>query len=114
MDGTLCYGPRKYIDKFMGQYENMFGCKPREYTSTLEKGNHPKVDCSDELDNKGIKRYHTMIGCLQWAVSFGRFDIQTATMTMSRFCSAPQQGHLDRLKRIYGYLKKFSSAAIRV
>jgi hypothetical protein len=27
MDGTLCYGPRKYIDKIMGQYENMFGCK---------------------------------------------------------------------------------------
>jgi hypothetical protein len=33
MEGTLCYGPRKYIDKIMGQYENMFGCKPREYTS---------------------------------------------------------------------------------
>jgi hypothetical protein len=25
MDGTLCYGPRKYNDKVMGQYENMFG-----------------------------------------------------------------------------------------
>jgi Reverse transcriptase (RNA-dependent DNA polymerase) len=114
MDGTLCYGPRKYIDKIMGQYENMFGCKPREYTSPLEKGDHPEVDCSDELDNEGIKRYQTMIGCLQWAVSLGRFDIQTATMTMSRFRSAPRQGHLDRLKRIYGYLKKFSSAAIQV
>jgi hypothetical protein len=37
MDGTLCYGPRKYIDKIMGQYENMFGYKPREYTLPLEK-----------------------------------------------------------------------------
>ena len=33
---------------------------------------------------------------------------------MSRFRAAPRKGHLDRLKRIYGYLKKFSSAAIRV
>jgi hypothetical protein len=55
-----------------------------------------------------------MIGCLQWAISLGRVDIQTATMTMLRFCSAPRQGNLDRLKRIYGYLKKFSSASIQV
>jgi hypothetical protein len=54
MDSTLCYGPRKYTDKIMAQYENMFDCKPREYTSPLEKGNHPEVDCSDELDSDGI------------------------------------------------------------
>jgi hypothetical protein len=35
-------------------------------------------------------------------------------MTMSRFCAAPRIGHLNRLKRMYGYLKKFASAAIRV
>jgi hypothetical protein len=40
-DGTLCYGPRKYIGKIMDQYENMFGSKPKEYTSPLEKGDHP-------------------------------------------------------------------------
>jgi hypothetical protein len=114
VDGTLCYAPRKYIDKFMGQYENVSGCKPREYTSPLEKGDHPEVDCSGESDNKGIKRYQTMIDCLQWAVPLGRVDMQTATMTISRFRSAPRHGHLDRLKRIYGYLKKFSSAAIQV
>jgi hypothetical protein len=109
-DGTLCYGPRKYINKLMGQHENMFGCKPKEYTSPLEKGDHPEIDTTEELDEAGIKRYQTMIGCLQWAVSLGRFDIQT----MSRFRVAPRKGHLDRLKRMYGYLRKFSSAAIRV
>jgi hypothetical protein len=55
-----------------------------------------------------------MIGCLQWAVSLGRFDIQIATMTISCFWAAPRVGHLNRLKRIYGYLEKFSSAAICV
>jgi hypothetical protein len=55
-----------------------------------------------------------MIGCLQWAISLGQFDIQTATMTLSRFRTAPRQGHLNRLKQIYGYLKTFSSAAIRI
>jgi hypothetical protein len=66
MDGTLCYGPRKYIDKIMGQYENMFGCKPLENTSHLEKGNHPEVVCSDELVVNGIKRYQTRIGCTMY------------------------------------------------
>jgi hypothetical protein len=113
-DGTLCYGPRKYIVKLMDQYESMYGCKPKVYTSPLEKGDHPEIDTSEELDEEGIKRYQTMIGCLQWAVSLGRFDIQTATMTMSRYRVAPRIGHLHRLKRMYGYLRKFSSAAIRV
>jgi hypothetical protein len=39
----------------------------------------------DELDEEGIKSYQTMIGSLQWAVSLGRFDMQTATMTMSHY-----------------------------
>jgi hypothetical protein len=67
----------------MDQYENMFGSKPKEYTSPLEKGDHLEIDVAEELDYGGIKKYQTMIGCLQWAVSLGRFDIQTATMTMS-------------------------------
>jgi hypothetical protein len=54
-----------------------------------------------------------MMGALQWTVSLGRFDILAAVMTMSRFRIAPRDGHLDRLKRIYGYLKKFKSGTIR-
>ena len=103
-DETLCYGPRKYIMKLMDQYEGIFGCKQKEYVSPLKKGDHPETDASEELDEEGVKRYQTMIGCLQWAVSLGRFDIQTATMTMSRFRVAPRSGHLSRLQRIYGYL----------
>jgi hypothetical protein len=35
-------------------------------------------------------------------------------MTMSRFCTAPNKGHLERLKIIFEYLQQFKSAAIRV
>ena len=112
--GTLCFGPRKYIAKMIDQFERMYGFKPKEYSSPLEKGDHPEIDTSAELNQDGIKIYQSMIGSLQWAISLGRFDIQTATMTMSRFRTSPRQGHLDRLKRMYGYLRKFKSAAIRV
>jgi hypothetical protein len=39
----------------MDQYENMFGCRPKEYTSTLEKGDHPEIHDTDELDIEGLK-----------------------------------------------------------
>jgi hypothetical protein len=43
----------------------------------------------------------------------GRFDIAVHVMTLGRHRAAPHVGHLDRLKRICGYLKKHRDAAIR-
>ena len=112
--GVLCFAPRKYIDKMMEGYMKMFGNKPKEYDSPLDKGDHPELDESEELDQEDIKKYQSLIGSMQWAVSLGRIDITTAVMTMSSFRVAPRQGHLDRLKRICGYLLKFKSSAIRI
>jgi hypothetical protein len=56
-NGTLCFGPRKYIEKIIEQYERMFGSKPKEYTSLLEKGDNPEIDTSDELGPDNIKVY---------------------------------------------------------
>ena len=98
------------IDNFV----KMFGKKPKEASSPLEKNDHPELDNSDLLDDDGVSIYLSMIGACQWAISLGRFDISTATMTMSQFRAAPRTGHLDRVKRIYEYLRKFRGAAIRV
>ena len=46
-------------------YERMFGSKPRLYTSPLEKGDHPKLDTSEELDEKDIKKYQSLVGAMQ-------------------------------------------------
>jgi Reverse transcriptase (RNA-dependent DNA polymerase) len=112
-DGTQAWGAQTYIKKMLSNYERMFGTKPKEYSSPLEKGDHPEMDVTDELDDQGIAMYQSLIGALQWAVTLGRFDIQCAVATMSSFRTAPRQGHLDRLKRIYGYLKRKPDAAIR-
>ena len=113
-DGVLCFAPRKYIEKMIDTYERMFGSKPKAYTSPLEKGDHPELDTSEELDEAGITKYQSLIGAMQWAVSIGRIDITTAVMTMSGFRTAPRIGHLERCKRIYGYLSKMKHAMIRV
>jgi hypothetical protein len=57
----------------MDQFKNIYDCKSKEYTSPLENGDNLEVNTSEELDEKGIKLYQTMIGCLQWA---GFMDIK--------------------------------------
>jgi hypothetical protein len=95
-------------------YERLFGCKPKQtYRSPLEKGDHPEMDTTELLDADGIQIYQSLVGAMQWAVSLGRFDISTAVMTLSGFRAAPRIGHLDRAKRVYGYLAQFKHATIR-
>ena len=98
--------PTKYIDRMIENYYRITGEKPKEVTSPLVKGDHPELDTSKLLDEGGIKLYQSFIGTLQWVVTLGRLDIFSAVMTMSSFRSAPREGHLTRVKRIYGYLKK--------
>jgi hypothetical protein len=83
-------------------------------TSPLEKEDHPELDTSEQCDTDQIAQYQSIIGVLQWIVTVGRFDINTAVMTMSGLRMAPRIGHLNRLRRIYGYLSKMRYASIRI
>jgi Reverse transcriptase (RNA-dependent DNA polymerase) len=83
-DGTLCITSLKYVEKMIANYEKILGELPRQTcTSPLEKGDHPELDTSEFLDEQGIELYQSLIGAPQWAVTIGRFDIQTAVMTLS-------------------------------
>lgn len=113
-EGVMCMGPRKYIERMMIQYETMFGTKPKGvYTSPLLSNDHPELDTSELLDDDGIHQYQSLIGALQWTITLGRLDIATAVMTMSGFRVAPRVNHLERLKRICGYLSKMKHGFIR-
>ena len=82
-------------------------------SSPLEKGDHPELDDTDLLNNEGVQRYQSLIGSLQWAVSIGRIDVTTAVMSLSSFRAVPRKGHLERAKRIVGYLRKMKHGVIR-
>ena len=115
-EGTLCFGPKKYIKKILDAYKSptMFNESPQKCRSPLEKGDHPELDASELCSHEDTKKYQSMIGALQWLISLGRFDIATAVMSMSRFRAEPRVGHLERVKRIYGYLLGHDKGAIRV
>jgi hypothetical protein len=87
-------------------YISMFGKKPKAYVSPLDE--------SDLLDFEGIKQYQSLIGSIQWAVQLGRFDVATATMTLSAYRAAPHVGHLERAKHLVGYLVKNRNGLVRV
>ena len=91
----------------------MFGEKPKQTVlSPLEHGNHPEVDDSDSLDENGIHQCQSLIGSLQWVLALGRHDIACVVMSMLSCHVAPRQGHLERLKRICGYLMKMQHFGI--
>ena len=70
-------------------------------------GDHPESDTSDFCDQDQTKQYQTIVGQLIWLAGLGRFDIAVHVMTMSRFRQQPRIGHLERLKKIVGYLANF-------
>ena len=113
-DGSLAFGPKKYVTKMMSNYERMFGELPRKYKSPLDHGDHPELDTSPLLEPEDVAKYHSMIGALQWLVSLGRFDVLSATVTLSRFRAEPREGHLARAKHVYGYIRSQPDGAIRV
>ena len=88
-------------------YERLFGEKPMGYSSPREKGDHLELDMSPELNEEGRAIYMSLVGQSQWLISLGWFDIACAIMTMSRFRAAPREGHMERMKRIYGYVKQY-------
>jgi hypothetical protein len=83
-------------------------------SSPLEENDHPEMDASPFLQQYETQQFQSLIGAMQWAVSIGRLDIATAVMSLSSFCAMPRRGHLERAKRIYGYLGKMEEARIRV
>jgi len=91
--------PWKYIEKMCATFEQLLGHPPKQVvTSPIEKNDHPELDTSELLSHDDIKKYQSLIGALQWAVSFGRFDIMTSIMTL---CSCD---HIECVKHINGYL----------
>ncbi len=112
-DGTLCYGAQTYVKRMVDNYKMMFGELPQEYHAPMEKGDAPEFDDTPLCGPDGIQKYQSLLGAVQWTISLCRLDVCQAVMSLSRFRAAPREGHLERLKRLIGFLKKRAGGAIR-
>lgn len=77
----------------------------KHYDTPMATDDHPEIDDSAILDEKYQSIYRLLIGSAQWTITLGRLDILYAVATLSRFQQQPTKGHLDRMIRVFGYLK---------
>ena len=112
-DGTLAADPRRYVNKILESYESMFKEKPRKSRPPLEEGDHPELHTPELCDEHQTNQLQTLVGQLQWLISPGHVDIAVHAMSLPRFRAQPRKGHLDRTKRIVGYLLFLPDGAIR-
>ena len=46
-----------------------------------------------------------LVGCTNWKATIGRFDVYFFVFTMGRYNSAPRNGYLGAMMRIFGSFK---------
>ncbi len=78
-----------YVKNVCEKLEKLYDMQLKSYGSPMDKDDHPELDESEFLPDDLINRYQMLVGCAQWAVTLGRWDIQYATNTMARFAHQP-------------------------
>ena len=103
--GRWCIGCKKYLTEAILRIEKMFGELPKKATP-MEDGDHPEEDDSEVLGDSDHQKYQMLMGMLNWVICLGRIDVAFAGSSLGRFSACPRKGHLERVLRVFGYLKK--------
>jgi hypothetical protein len=112
-NGTLTWGAKTHCKRNVDQCESTFGAPPKEHASPVDKDNNPELDTTEEAGPEDTRHCQSLNGSFQWAISLGRHNICCSTMSIGKFRAAPRVGHLKRLNRICGCLKKHPEGAVR-
>jgi hypothetical protein len=103
--GRWCVGCKKYLIEATNRIEKIFGDLPKKNTPMVTS-DHPEEDTTRLLNEDEQNNYQMLIGILNWVTCLGRIDIAFAASSLSRFSACPREGHLNRVLRVFGYLKK--------
>ena len=106
---TMCMDAKRYVDKMCDNYSKLFPNSPiqKQYRQPLGTNDHPELDVTAFCNKDETEIFQSLIGSIQWALSIGRMDVQTAVTTISSFQEQPGVGHLERLKCMVGFLASF-------
>ena len=70
------------------------------------------MDDTDILPPDDISVYQMLIGCLKWAVTLGRYDVQYTTNTIARSGKNMWDGHTKRALQVFGFLQHHMQAKL--
>jgi len=111
-DGCPFTSAKTYISNTCKKIETLCDITLTHFDSPMATDDHPEIDDTPFLDPRPHSIYRFLVGAAQWIITLGRLDILYTVTTMSRFNQTPRQGHLDRMLRLYGYLKFHSTLGI--
>ena len=92
----------------------MLGREFAEHKTPVSDTMHPEMDDSPLLSPADHAKFRSLVGCANWLVTLGRFDIAHAVNALSHFTMQPRQGHLHGMIRLFGCLKKFKKGRIMI
>ena len=92
------FSARTYIKNTIERLEKMIGREFPEFDSPMSESIHPEIDNTNILDPERHSHFRSLVGCANWLVILGRFDIAYAANTFSRF---PRIGHLKGMIRVF-------------
>ena len=64
-DDTLYYEPRRYVNKMVFSFKQMFNNKATPSSSPLVEGDYPELDISEFFTLDDVTKYKSLIGFLQ-------------------------------------------------
>ena len=111
---TFSFCAKTYLTNVCTKIEELMGQTLKRYETPMAHHDHPEIEDTRLLTPDEHSRYRMLIGCAQWAITLGRLDIMFAVQTMARFSAAPQQAHLERMLRLFGYLKHHPDYGIMI
>ena len=113
-EDVFVMGSSTYVLRILEVFEQIMGFKPAKgIHAPLDPNDHPELDMTELLGKSAMQTYNSLLGMLQWAVTLGRMDIMMAVSTMSSYRAAPRKGHLERLVRIFRFLRTYKSCSIK-
>jgi hypothetical protein len=77
---------------------------PKKAANPFEGGYKPELDVTPLLDAELASWYALLIVMLQRMVKIGQVDIITEVSKMASQMTTPQEGHLDALLHVFGFL----------
>jgi hypothetical protein len=107
-DGTTAWymSAEEYLKQAVPTVESLWDEKLcRKTSAPLWDNYHPELDISPLLDEDDVTLFASYIGILQWATELGRIDLAQSVALMARFRSAPREGHMEAVLRIFGFVK---------
>ena len=114
-DIRMAVSAKTYIQSAVDRLETACGSQEfAKHNSPMAASWHPELDESPLLNAHDHSTFRSLVGCANWLVTLGRFDIAYAVNALSRFSQAPREGHIDGMKRVFGYLKKFPKGMILI